>query len=437
MFLVSARKTPFPLKGTRREKDFAVQQLTVYVLNKHGKPLMPCGPRKARVLLKEGRAKVVRYIPFTIQLLHGASGYRQEVYAARDRGLTQGVAAARKNGQVLLRLEVTGRRDISELICARASLRRGRRYRKTGYRPCRNQNRGCPKGWLAPSVAHLWYEHEKLRSLVESILPVTAWAEEVNRFDIRRMWDPGVKGRGYQEGPLKGKKNAREYVLERDSYRCVLCGSPEDREAHHVVWRFRGGSDRPENLVTLCENCHARVTAGEVKLEAVAESYRWPARLNWLNLLFNSLEAVKVPAWEVKEARLALGLGKEHWCDALAALNSAFGIVPRTKNLPPLLRGRFVRTRNRQLHRANPARGGKRPAAQGNRYLVNRRGVRVMRNDLVGAAVGGRRVVGYVSTLRTSGIVRLADWQGRELANVSASRLVKLQNRDSIVWEVN
>lgn len=30
----------------------------VYVLNMHGEPLMPCSPRKARVLLKEGNAQV-------------------------------------------------------------------------------------------------------------------------------------------------------------------------------------------------------------------------------------------------------------------------------------------------------------------------------------------------------------------------------------------
>jgi hypothetical protein len=42
----------------------------VYVFNQHGKPLMPCNPPKARVLLKAGMAKVVRRDPFTIKLLH-------------------------------------------------------------------------------------------------------------------------------------------------------------------------------------------------------------------------------------------------------------------------------------------------------------------------------------------------------------------------------
>ena len=46
----------------------------VYVLNKNGEALMPCKPRKARVLLKEKKAKVVNRTPFTIQLLYGSSG---------------------------------------------------------------------------------------------------------------------------------------------------------------------------------------------------------------------------------------------------------------------------------------------------------------------------------------------------------------------------
>ena len=58
----------------------------VYVLNKHGKPLMPCKPRKARILLKEKKAKVVNRTPFTIQLLYGSSGYKQPINLGVDAG---------------------------------------------------------------------------------------------------------------------------------------------------------------------------------------------------------------------------------------------------------------------------------------------------------------------------------------------------------------
>ena len=58
----------------------------VYVINKHGQPLMPCKPQKARVLLQKGKATVVKRIPFTIQLLYGSSGYRQPITLGMDAG---------------------------------------------------------------------------------------------------------------------------------------------------------------------------------------------------------------------------------------------------------------------------------------------------------------------------------------------------------------
>jgi len=41
----------------------------VYVLNINGQPLMPCKEAKAKKLLKQDKAKVVRRTPFTIQLV--------------------------------------------------------------------------------------------------------------------------------------------------------------------------------------------------------------------------------------------------------------------------------------------------------------------------------------------------------------------------------
>jgi hypothetical protein len=47
--------------------------MNVFVLNKHGEALMPCKPRKAKILLREGKAKVVK-------------GYCQEIPAGLPRG---------------------------------------------------------------------------------------------------------------------------------------------------------------------------------------------------------------------------------------------------------------------------------------------------------------------------------------------------------------
>lgn len=50
----------------------------------------------------------------------------------------------------------------------------------------------------------------------------------------------------------------RRGVLERDRFRCrgAGCGNTRFLSVHHLVPREAGGSNAPENLVTLCEGCH-------------------------------------------------------------------------------------------------------------------------------------------------------------------------------------
>jgi hypothetical protein len=51
----------------------------------------------------------------------------------------------------------------------------------------------------------------------------------------------------------------RHRVLSRDGWRCrnPLCRSATALQVDHAVPRSAGGPDTPENLVTLCERCHA------------------------------------------------------------------------------------------------------------------------------------------------------------------------------------
>ena len=128
--------------------------MLVYILNHHGKPLMPCSQVKARILLKLGKAKVVRRDPFTIKLLFGSSGYRQEVVAGMDTGSKTVGAAAVANGQVVYQAEVGLRDDVTGRMKQRAMYRRTRRGRKTRYRPARWSNRASMRadGRLAPSI---------------------------------------------------------------------------------------------------------------------------------------------------------------------------------------------------------------------------------------------------------------------------------------------
>jgi hypothetical protein len=51
----------------------------------------------------------------------------------------------------------------------------------------------------------------------------------------------------------------RSQVLLRDHFRCQECGYYKHLEVHHVVPRSKGGTDDPENLMTLCTRCHKKI----------------------------------------------------------------------------------------------------------------------------------------------------------------------------------
>ena len=61
-------------------------EVKVAVLNMRGETLMPCSPRKARLLLKEKKAVVKQKYPFTIQLTIATGETKQEVNSDVDAG---------------------------------------------------------------------------------------------------------------------------------------------------------------------------------------------------------------------------------------------------------------------------------------------------------------------------------------------------------------
>ena len=48
-------------------------------------------------------------------------------------------------------------------------------------------------------------------------------------------------------------------VLERDGWRCQVCGSMQNLQVHHLKFRSQSGGDVEQNLITLCAECHARI----------------------------------------------------------------------------------------------------------------------------------------------------------------------------------
>lgn len=114
----------------------------VYAISKENKPLMPCSNVIARLLLKQGKAKVKSKQPFTIKLLYETTNYAQNLTLGVDTGSgTMGTAVATDRGKIVYASEVVVRNDITDKMTQRAKYRRNRRNRKTRYRKARFLNR--------------------------------------------------------------------------------------------------------------------------------------------------------------------------------------------------------------------------------------------------------------------------------------------------------
>src|SRR5579859_5834480 len=128
----------------------------VFLVDTHRQPLSQVHPGRARILLKAGKAAVLKRYPFTLILK--AAIEQPQVQPLRiklDPGSrTTGIAIVDdESGQVLFAAELAHRsQEIKKALDDRRAVRRRRRARHTRYPKPRFQNRIRPQGWLAPSL---------------------------------------------------------------------------------------------------------------------------------------------------------------------------------------------------------------------------------------------------------------------------------------------
>lgn len=312
----------------------------VYVISKSGKPLMPCENVVARLLLKDGKAKVKKRCPFTIQLTYDSDEYTQEVVLGQDTGSKHIGTACVGNGKVLYQSNVELRDDIKSNMGGRRQARRGRRNRKTRYRKARflNRKNSTKLNRLPPSVKHKVQAHIDEIEFCRKMLPISKIVLEISQFDTHLMKNPSlisekVKHWGYQKGFNYGWSSRREAILNRDGYTCQICGKKHTRlEVHHIIFRSKGGTDDESNLITLCEDCHSGIHNGSIVLT------KKPKKLNLkhdthMSIIRSKLlkvytDAIETFGFVTKTNRENLNLPKDHFIDACVISAGGKEFVP-------------------------------------------------------------------------------------------------------------
>lgn len=392
---------------------------------------MPCSPAKARHLLDDGKAKVKKRTPFTIQLVYGCSGYTQEVILGVDAGSkTIGISAS-TNKEELFAANVTPRNDVVDLLSTRREFRRSRRNRTTRYRQPRFNNRvgSKHKGWLAPSVEVKIQEHITAIKRVYNILPVSKVVVETAEFDLQLLkaieeGKPIPQGEDYQIGEMYGHYNVRQYVLWRDGYTCQCCGAHSTNKkevrlhVHHLESRKTGGN-APSNQITLCESCHKRFHKGLLTDKNLKKRKRGSTRdATFMGIMRPTLmqrlraelaiPVVETRGYITKATReKLLALPKSHTNDALAIAQGKHGFkvgyLPGIKQVDKVYTIRPVRHHNRQLHKATILKGGVRKSNQAEKYVFGYRLFDKVLYQGVECFVFGRRSNGYFLLKKING----------------------------------
>jgi N6-L-threonylcarbamoyladenine synthase len=374
--------------------------MLVPVQNHDGRPLSPCHPARARLLLKQKKATVVSMYPFIIRLTYQVDNPSFTVTRAiLDDGKTVGLAVVQEtavaNVAVCMVEMKTRGEEVSDNLKARKVLRAGRRNRDNAGRNVEGRvkihyrhGREYP-----PSIrADVQAKVNAVNRLMK-IYPITEIVLEPVKLDVFQTINPGSFGRDYQQGPAYGieadslNEKRRLAILKRDGNQCLYCGdevTAGTAHIHHFVQRRHGGSDRYDVKGTLCQRCHTTVVTGKLAMAFDVDSYpnvRAAGRaMHGRYLLQRGLEALGLRVvckygYETRELRETFELPKSHANDAVVlGCNPGKPLVDESTVYKVKLHARHG---GRKLFDANPgvaayrARADRQPGVDGSRMKVS------------------------------------------------------------------
>jgi len=198
-----------------------------------------------------------------------------------------GTAIVKNEKEVIALAEIHHKKGISESLQSRASLRRGRRNRKTRYRRSKwkkaislsqryealKKAHGdkklkemgikkpsfssiSKKDWFAPSLVARTNQTINFVKKMCKYVPITSISMELVKFDLQQYVKGHIQGVEYQQGTLQGY-TVREYLLEKWERKCSYCEQTNVAlEIEHIIAKSRGGSNRISNLCLACRTCN-------------------------------------------------------------------------------------------------------------------------------------------------------------------------------------
>ena len=380
--------------------------------NRHG---------KVRRLLKNGLAKVVNKIPFVIQLNYNAKEYKQEVSLGVDPGSKYIGLSATTNKKELYSAIVELRNDITAKLALRKAQRRSRRYRMR-YRKIRFDNRKICENWIPPSIKNKVDVHLTSIINITKLLPISKIVIEVSSFD------PNITFIDTNSSFW----NNREYVLCRDHHTCQYChGKSGDKilNVHHIESRKTGGNGH-NNLITLCRSCHKQLHVGKI----VLNNKRGPSLrdcdfmnkmkyylYNELKNRYNNIELTF--GYLTKQTRILHNLPKAHYIDAMCISGNVDIDI-----LNYYYFQKKVRCQNRQIHKINILKGGRRKMNQAPFVVKGFRLFDLVEYDGDWYYIFARRSTGYFNIKRLDGT--------KSLTSVSYKKLKLINTRKGILTEL-
>jgi N6-L-threonylcarbamoyladenine synthase len=259
---------------------------------------------------------------------------------------------------------------------------------------------------------------------------------ETASFDGQKIKNPNVDGEDYQNGEQLGFWNIREYVLCRDGHMCQHChGKSGDKilNVHHLESRKTGGN-RPNNLITLCETCHKAYHRGKFELNVKRgkqlrdAAFMGIMRWAFYKRLKNEYPNVSMTfGYITKSTRITNNLPKEHYVDARCISGH-----PQAKPMGYYFYQKKVRCQNRQIHKANILKGGRKKL---NQAPFTVKGFRLF--DLVEYQkelfyVFGRRTRGYFDIRKLNGTkVKNGSISYKKLKLINTQKTILTERRNS------